>query len=46
MLGGQFEVCPEPHIDLCAGCPGRKALCVHPEELTGRELPAGEKPLA
>ncbi len=40
-LAGEFEVCPEPHIDLCAGCPGRRALCVHPEELTGRELPAG-----
>ena len=39
-LGGRFEVCPEPHLDLCAGCPGRRALCVHPEELTGRELPA------
>ena len=38
-LGGEFPVAQEPHIDLCAGCPGRRALCVHPEELTGRELP-------
>ncbi|HEX8207397.1 MAG TPA: PD-(D/E)XK nuclease family protein, partial [Solirubrobacteraceae bacterium] len=40
-LGNAFPVAQEPHIDLCAGCPGRRALCVHPEELTGRELPAG-----
>ena len=39
VLGGRFEVAAEPHIGLCAGCPGRRALCVHPEELTGRELP-------
>ena len=38
-LGGDFPVASEPHIDLCAGCPGRRALCVHPEELTGRALP-------
>ena len=38
MLSGRFEVAAEPHIDLCAGCPGRRALCVHPWELTGREL--------
>ena len=40
MLSGRFEVAPEPHIDLCAGCPGRRALCVHPPELTGRTLEA------
>ena len=38
VLDNQFPVATEPHIDLCAGCPGRRALCVHPEELTGREL--------
>ena len=38
-LGNEFPVAAEPHIDLCAGCPGRRALCVHPEELTGRVLP-------
>jgi ATP-dependent helicase/nuclease subunit A len=38
-LEGDFPVAEEPHVDLCAGCPGRRALCVHPEELTGRELP-------
>lgn len=36
---GRYEVAPNPHIGLCAGCPGRRALCVHPEELTGRERP-------
>jgi len=39
-LAGEFPVSDAPHADLCAGCPGRRALCVHPEELTGRELPA------
>ena len=39
-LTGDFRVAEEPHIGVCAGCPGRSALCVHPEELTGRELPA------
>ena len=43
-LGRSFEVAAEPHIDLCAGCPGRRALCSHPEELTGRELPAARPP--
>jgi ATP-dependent helicase/nuclease subunit A len=38
-LTGEFPVSDTPHADLCAGCPGRRALCVHPEELTGRELP-------
>jgi ATP-dependent helicase/nuclease subunit A len=42
-LEGRFEVADEPHLDLCAGCPGRRALCVHPEELTGRELPARDE---
>jgi ATP-dependent exoDNAse (exonuclease V) beta subunit len=37
---GRFAVADEPHIGLCQGCPGRSALCVHPLELTGRELPA------
>ncbi|HEV2811759.1 MAG TPA: PD-(D/E)XK nuclease family protein, partial [Solirubrobacteraceae bacterium] len=45
-LGGEFPVAAEPHIDLCAGCPGRKALCVHREELTGRELTGPDLPLA
>jgi ATP-dependent exoDNAse (exonuclease V) beta subunit len=34
---GRFEVAPDPHLGLCAGCPGRRALCSWPEELTGRE---------
>jgi ATP-dependent exoDNAse (exonuclease V) beta subunit len=41
-LGGEFPVAEEPHIGLCAGCPGRSALCIHDETLTGRELPETE----
>jgi ATP-dependent exoDNAse (exonuclease V) beta subunit len=39
VLAGDFEVSDTPHIGLCAGCPGRRALCRHDEALTGRELP-------
>jgi hypothetical protein len=39
VLAGTFEVADTPHIGLCAGCPGRRALCRHDEALTGRELP-------
>jgi ATP-dependent exoDNAse (exonuclease V) beta subunit len=38
-LGGRFPVAAEPHVGLCAGCPGRAALCSHDEALTGRVLP-------
>lgn len=37
---GRFPVAPTPHLGLCAGCPGRAALCTWPAEMTGRELPA------
>jgi ATP-dependent exoDNAse (exonuclease V) beta subunit len=37
---GRYEVAAEPHIGLCAGCPGRAALCRWPPEMTARELPA------
>ena len=40
---GRFEVAPVPHLGLCAGCPGRRALCSWPTEMTGREL-AGPEP--
>ena len=39
VLEGRFVPSEEPHRDLCAGCPGRAALCVHDLELTSRELP-------
>jgi ATP-dependent exoDNAse (exonuclease V) beta subunit len=41
MLAGEYPVSPNPHRDLCQTCPGRRALCSHPEELTLRERPAG-----
>jgi ATP-dependent helicase/nuclease subunit A len=42
LMRGEFPVAPVPHLGLCAGCPGRAALCSHPPELTGRVL--GEAP--
>ncbi|MEA2151267.1 MAG: ATP-dependent helicase/nuclease subunit, partial [Solirubrobacteraceae bacterium] len=40
MLAGDYPVTDTPHRDLCLTCPGRRALCSHPEELTLRERPA------
>ncbi len=40
MLAGEYPVTDTPHRDLCLTCPGRRALCSHPEELTLRERPA------
>jgi hypothetical protein len=41
LLGGlaaaRFPVAAEPHRGLCAGCPGRRALCSHDPEATSRE---------
>src|SRR5204863_289265 len=37
---GQFPVTDRPHRWLCQGCPGRAALCSHPEELTMAEPPS------
>ncbi|MDQ6915910.1 MAG: hypothetical protein M3155_08900, partial [Actinomycetota bacterium] len=39
VLAGEFPVTSEPHRGLCATCPGRPALCSHPEELTLRDAP-------
>jgi ATP-dependent helicase/nuclease subunit A len=38
-LGGDFAVSPQPHFELCATCPGRRALCSWPEEMTLRPQP-------
>jgi ATP-dependent helicase/nuclease subunit A len=38
VLRGEFPVTDRPHRQLCGTCPGRAALCSHPEELTLREL--------
>ncbi len=37
MLAGHYPVTAHPHRELCERCPGRRALCSHPEELTLRE---------
>jgi ATP-dependent helicase/nuclease subunit A len=39
MLAGEYPVTDHPHRELCLTCPGRRALCSHPEELTLRERP-------
>ena len=39
MLAGEYPVAERPHRELCEACPGRRALCSHPEELTLRERP-------
>ena len=36
VLNEDWSVSPDPHRELCADCPGRARLCVHPEDLTLR----------
>ncbi len=36
LLAGRYPVSAEPHLGLCAGCPGRGGLCVYPAEVTDR----------
>jgi hypothetical protein len=38
LAAGRFPVAAEPHRGLCAGCPGRRALCSHDLDATSREL--------
>jgi len=40
IAAGRFVPSERPHRSLCLTCPGRRALCHHPEELTLREEPA------
>ncbi|WP_445149295.1 UvrD-helicase domain-containing protein [Baekduia sp. Peel2402] len=40
IAAGRFVPTDRPHRSLCLTCPGRRALCLHPEELTLREDPA------
>jgi ATP-dependent helicase/nuclease subunit A len=40
IAAGRFAPTDRPHRSLCLTCPGRRALCHHPEELTLREEPA------
>ncbi|MEY2512860.1 MAG: ATP-dependent helicase/nuclease subunit, partial [bacterium] len=39
MLAGEYPVTQDPHRELCESCPGRRALCSHPEERTLAERP-------
>jgi ATP-dependent exoDNAse (exonuclease V) beta subunit len=39
IAAGRFAPTDRPHRSLCLTCPGRRALCLHPEELTLREDP-------
>jgi RecB family exonuclease len=41
LAAGRFVPTDRPHRALCATCPGRRALCHHPEELTLRLEPGG-----
>jgi RecB family exonuclease len=34
IFAGRFEVAPQPHRQLCAGCPGRARLCSWEPEMT------------
>jgi ATP-dependent helicase/nuclease subunit A len=36
-LAGDYRVTDRPHRELCATCPGRRAMCSWPEEMTLRE---------
>jgi ATP-dependent exoDNAse (exonuclease V) beta subunit len=39
IANAEFPVTDRPHRWLCQGCPGRVALCSHPEELTMADPP-------
>ena len=40
LLTHHYEVTDTPHRELCGACPGRHALCSHPQSLTLRPPPA------
>jgi hypothetical protein len=44
ILEHRFPVTPRPHRDLCGECPGRTALCSHPESRTLSPLPPAPSP--
>ncbi|QEC50014.1 AAA family ATPase [Baekduia soli] len=44
LAAGRFVPTDEPHRALCLTCPGRRALCHHPEELTLRDAPRPSAP--
>jgi RecB family exonuclease len=40
LMRHEYAVTSEPHRELCGDCPGRTALCSHPESVTLRPPPA------
>jgi ATP-dependent helicase/nuclease subunit A len=40
VLTHHYEVTDQPHRELCGSCPGRHALCSHPQSVTLRPPPA------
>jgi ATP-dependent helicase/nuclease subunit A len=40
VLTHHYEVTQNPHRELCGSCPGRHALCSHPQSVTLRPPPA------
>jgi ATP-dependent helicase/nuclease subunit A len=44
ILEHRYPVTQAPHRDLCAECPGRAALCSHPESVTLRPAPSPAAP--
>jgi RecB family exonuclease len=44
ILEHRYPVTQHPHRDLCAECPGRAALCSHPESVTLRPAPSPAAP--
>jgi hypothetical protein len=40
VLDERYPVTPAPHRELCGDCPGRAALCSHPESRTLQPAPA------
>ncbi len=40
LLQHRYDVTDTPHRELCGDCPGRKALCSHPQSATLRPPPA------
>ncbi|MDP9384015.1 MAG: PD-(D/E)XK nuclease family protein, partial [Actinomycetota bacterium] len=44
VMAEEFPVTEHPHRELCATCPGRRALCSHPEDRTLRPAAAASPP--
>ena len=40
LMNHEYEVTAEPHRELCGDCPGRTALCSHPQSMTLRPPPS------